>query len=454
MVNALTDEKRAYVNGAVARRRAGWFAGAAVVLAVVTGCGGVDPVPTPTPTPSISAPSPAPTATTDANGRTLPGFVTVSPELPAAQAAPDGLLGQTGPGWSLQTYRPQVEPVTTLDGVTSGFDATVQVLYLVSPQGQRYQLLELDPTAPIVVDSWSAGESVAYVTQCDPLDCAPTAPTQLLDLLTGDLSPVEGPGADLRIGATITGSHRWWQNGVTSSGLESAGNFVPSAEAWEAATTSPDGAYLAVVRGDAYSPYVTAGVAIVDIATGRLTDVATLWTDPLKCTPFRWRADNALDLSCYDPAREIWRVFTVGPGAQEMKENKSASATPPAAGAWVEPTYFVSDGVWAGPYTADAADRLVPDTSSVGLARNAGFEQLTVPDATVGSARIVASVSGVLYVEATQANNLSLTTAWSFSVASGTWTELGALPPGGPTRGLVATQGSPASGLTSWAIAP
>jgi hypothetical protein len=114
----------------------------------------------------------------------------------------------------------------------------------------------------------------------------------------------------------------------------------------------------------------------------------------------------------------------------------------------------VTDGVWAGPFTADADARLAPSITTMGIARNAGFQQLTVPDATVGAARIVASVDGVLYVEATQANNLSLTTAWSYDVASATWTELGALPPAGPTRGLLASQGSPASGLTSWAIAP
>ena len=402
----------------------------------------------------MTFPSPEPTLTTDANGRALPGFVTVSTELPAAQRAQDGLLSETGPGWSLQTYRPQVEPVTTLDGVTGGFPATVQTVYAVSPDGKRYQLLELDPSKPIVIDSWTAGESVAYVRQCDPLACDPTAPPQLLDLLTGDLSPVDSVATGMRIGATIAGSHRWWQTGSTQSALETAGHSSTYPENWLAASVSPDSAYLAVVRGDTFSPYVSSGLAIVDVATGILTDVATLWPEPLNCTPFRWRVDNALDLSCYDPSRATWRVFTVGPGAKVMKENKAATATPPATGPWVAPNFFVTDGVWAGPYTAGAAERLAPEPSTIGLARNAKFVQLSVPDATVGSARIVASIEGVLYVEATQANNLSLNTAWAYDVASSRWTELGSLPPAGPTRGLVATQGSPASGLTSWVIAP
>ncbi len=448
------------MNGATPRRRAAWLACAILALSVLTACDRASAEPTPTPSMTSTIPSPQPTATTDANGRALPGFVTVSAELPAAQTAPAGVLSQTGPGWSLQTYRPQVESVTTFEGVTAGFPATVQVVYLVSPTGQRYQLLELDPTKPLVIDSWTAGESVAYVTQCDPLDCDPGAPTEILDLLTGELSPVtsltSSPAldADMHIGATLVGSHRWWQNDATVSALESAGHLSVVQHDWRAVSASPDGAYLAVVRGDDFSPYISAGAAVVDVATGALTDISKLWTEPIQCTPFRWRVDNALDLSCYDLTRATWRVFTLGPGAQELKENKSATATPPTAGPWVQPDFFVSDGVWAGPYTADADARLAPDATAIGIARNAGFKPLSVPDAGVGAAHIVASVDGVLYIEATQANNLSLASAWAYDVAGDAWTDLGSLPPAGPTRGLVATQGSPASGLTSWSVAP
>jgi hypothetical protein len=114
----------------------------------------------------------------------------------------------------------------------------------------------------------------------------------------------------------------------------------------------------------------------------------------------------------------------------------------------------VADGVWAGPYTADADARKVPQDSAIGLARNAGFEHLAVPDGAVGAARIVAAVNGRLYVEATQANNLSLKTAWVYDVEASQWTVIGPLPPAGPTRGLLASQGSPASGMTSFAVAP
>jgi len=389
-----------------------------------------------------------------ADGRALPGFVTVSHELPAAQSAPTGLLEQTGPGWSLQTYRPQVEPVTTVFGITPGSAAQVQVVYLVSPQGQRYQLLELDPAVPVLVESWTSGEATAIVRQCDPLDCDPAAAAQILDLLTGTLTPVTGVRPEFRVGATLPGSVRWWQDGSAAAALDVAGTLRPYGRGWVATSVSPNGDYLAVVRADSVSPYASAGMAIVDVTTGRITDLATLWTEPLTCEPFRWRADNALDVSCYDVTSETLRVFAVGPGADEMKENKSASATPPADGPWVDPEFFVSEGVWAGPYTPDGASRLVPGATVLGLARNAGFEPIAVPDAGAGDVRIVASVNGLLYVEATQANNLSLTTGWAYDPAADVWTELGSLPPGGPTRGLLASEGSPASGMTSWAVAP
>jgi len=437
-----------------ARRAVSAACAAAVLAAMAAGCTAAHPSPSPTATPTTPPTSaPEPTNTLDANGRAIPGFVTHNQQLPPAQAAPAGVIAQSGPGWSLQTYRPQVESVSTVEGIVNGFPATVQVLYLVSPQGQRYQLLELDPAQPIVIDSWTAGESVAYVTACDPIACDPTAPTQVLDLLTGQLSAVDAVDDDMRVGITAPGSVRWWQDGVRSALLDRAGNMRGYPSAWKAASLSPSGRYLAVFKDDAVTSYLSAGMAIVDLNTGALTDIAQLWDEPLTCTPFRWRAGDALDISCWDPQREIWRVFAVGPGAQEMLENKSATATPRADGPWVEPDFFVTDGVWAGPYTADAAARLHKGPTAIGLARNAGFEQLVVPDAGAGTARIVAAIDGVLYIEATQASNLTLTTAWAFSVSDGSWTELGPLPPAGPTRGLLATQGSPASGMTSWAVA-
>ncbi|MGC4174215.1 hypothetical protein [Demequina sp.] len=439
-----------------ARRRAGWFVASVLAVAALAACDPQGPEPTPTPTPTFTydAPSPGPTNTVDADGRALPGFVTVNAELPQALPAGDGLLATTGAGWSLQTYRPQVEPVTQVSGIVPGYEAAVQVLYLVSPEGKRYQLLELDPTLPIIVDSWTAGESVAYVRQCEPRECDDATPTQTLDLVTGALTPIEGAADSMHIGATLPGSVRWWQNGDDEAAYDTAGSVRPMSQDWIAASASPDGEYLAVVRAGNYSPYVSGGTAIVNAQTGRVTDVSSLWEEPLKCTPFRWRADDALDITCWDAERQVWRLFAVGPGAQEMKENKSATATAPEEGPWVEPDFFVSDGTWAGPYTADATARRTIGDAAIGLARNAGFEELTVPDASVGAARIVAEVGGRLYVVATEANNPTLETAWTYDVAAGEWLQIGPLPPAGPTRGLLASQGSPASGMTSWAIAP
>jgi len=447
------------------RRRAGLVALAAVACVALAACGTLDRDPTPTPSASVSydLPSPVPTVTVDASGRALPGYVTESAELPPAQQAPQTLIAQSSAGWSLATYRPAVAPVVTVSGVTPGYDATVQVVYLISPEGQRFQLLELDPAVPILISSWTAGETVAYVTQCDPFDCDPTAPTQVLDLTTGALSPLADIGDDMRVGATLPGSVRFWQDGATKSTLETPGRLSTYPTSWVAVSASPDGAYLAVESAHKDSPLISAGLAVVDATTGQLTDIALLWPEPLACTAFRWRADNTLDVSCYDAAKATFRLFAVGPGAEQMVENKSATATPPADGPWVEPDFFVAEDAWAGPYTADGPGRLAGTPPTVGLARNAGFEPLTVPDAGAGSASIVASVNGSVYVETEQgpfagapgeANQIGLETVWRYDVAADRWYELAPLPPGGPARGLLASQGAPASGMTSLVVAP
>lgn len=433
------------------------WAAAAVVGAAAIGLGGctptsTDPSPSASVIPAVESPSPVPSVTTDAEGRALPGFVTEHPELPPALPAPDGILDTTAAGWSLQAYRPEVAPVVLVSGITPGFEPTVQVVYLVSPEGRRYQLLELDPSVPVVIQSWTAREAVAYVSTCEPLDCDPNSPVQTLDLLTGEIAPVEAVEG-LHISATLAGSYRWWEQPSGGSVLDSRGSLRPLTQRWAAHSVSPSGKYLAVERVGSFNTVASAGMAIVDPSTGALIDLGRLWSEPLSCEPFRWRVDDALDVHCWDDSREMWRVFTVGPGATVMKENKAASATPPEEGPWVEPDFFVTEGVWAGPYSADAGERRRP-VATIGLARNAGFEVLTAPDAVAGTTRIVTSVGGSLYLEASPAHNPTLVSAWRFDPSTDEWTELAPLPPTGPTRGFLAGEGSPASGMSSWVVAP
>jgi len=409
--------------------------------------------PSPSPTATFQVPVPEPTVTVDANGRTLPGFVTRSIELPGAREADSSTLADARAGWVLATFRPSVGEVATIDGVTPGRDAEVQVVYLVDPEGRRYQLLELDPAVPVIIDSWTPGETVAYVRVCQPDECA-TAPTQLLDLTTGELSPAEvGPG--FRVTATLPGSVRWWEDGATAI-LDRAGVLHPFGRQWEASSVSPSGRYLAVSRGDR-TAHATGGLGIVDGQSSSITDVQTLWLEPLDdCAVFRWRPDDTVDISCYDPIREITRVFAVGPGAEVMKENKTAQVTPEVAGPWVEPHALVTDGVWAGPFVADSSARPDAIHPQVGIARNAGFEHLVVPDGVGKSARIVAVHDGSVYVEAEANRNrrAGLTTAWRYDIEDQRWYPLVPLPPGGPTRGLAASEGAPAWGMTSWVVAP
>lgn len=432
---------------------------AVACLVAVSACSPATSAPSysPSPTPVFQVPVPEPTVTVDADGRALPGFVTQSLELPGARETDSKTLADAGAGWVLATFRPSVGEAATINGTAPGREATVQVVYLVDPEGRRYQLLELDPAVPVIIDSWTAGETVAYVRECLPDACA-EAPTQVLDLTTGELSPADvEPG--FHVTATLPGttpgtSIRWWEDGTTAI-LERAGGDRQFGRAWQASSISPSGRYLAVERADA--PRSSAGLALVDVHTGQITDVATLWPESLaSCEVFRWRPDDTVDISCEDPLRLTTRVFAIGPGAREAKENKTAMVQPPAEGPWVEPHVLVTDGVWAGPFVADAAAQ--PDSvhPQVGIARNAGFEHLVVPDAVGKSARIVAVHDGSVYVEAEANRGVrpGLTSAWRYDVAEQRWYPLVPLPTGGPTRGLAASEGAPAWGMTSWAVAP
>lgn len=429
--------------------------GLALAVAVgLTACSPAYVAPSPSQTPTFAVPVPEPTITVDANGRALPGFVTVSNELPGAQPLNSTAFADAGPGWVLTTFRPSVADVVTIDGASGGHVAKVQVVYLVDPEGRRYQVLELDPATALVIDSWTPRETVAYVRACQGFDCA-AAPTQVLDLTTGELSP-SPMGASMVVGATLPGSVRWWQDG-TSAALESNGTVTPFGRAWAASSASPSGRYLAVTRTDNYSAQTSAGLALVDTATGDITDVAMLWPEPIEgCLVFRWRPDDTVDIACEDPARGATRVFAIGPGADEAKENKTASPAVPDEGPWVSPDVVLAEGVWAGVYTPDAQARSNTLHPQVGVARNGGFERLAVPDDMAWSARIVAVRDGSLYIEA-EANRdraPGLTTAWRYSLEEQRWYPLVPLPPGGPTRGLVAAEGAPAWGMTSWVVAP
>ncbi|WP_199424983.1 hypothetical protein [Actinotalea solisilvae] len=172
-------------------------AAAVVVLAVAVQAAGPEPAPPATPTPSpapseSAAPSPTPTATpapapTPTPTAPVPTGVTVHPDLPPAQALPDGLLGATSPGWALVTYG-------------AGAEVGPVVLYLVSPEGVVYEVptevpLRRSPErggGTSLVD-WLPGTSLAVVAQDGTGGATEHA---VVDLLTGEVDGVLETGDD------------------------------------------------------------------------------------------------------------------------------------------------------------------------------------------------------------------------------------------------------------------
>ena len=145
--------------------------------------------PTPSATPSVST-TPSPEPSTGPDGRAMPGFVTAAAGLPSALPLPDGLLEQTVPGWVVATY----EPMKAYANTPYPFEKKVgreehQIVYLVSPVGTRYQVLELPATTPLEVVAWTAGASTALVR--DFAATAGSAQIQRLDLHTGVLTATD-----------------------------------------------------------------------------------------------------------------------------------------------------------------------------------------------------------------------------------------------------------------------
>lgn len=165
---------------------------------------------------SPASASPSPDSTSqgehwgDITGLAAPGEVTVDPFLPDALPLPDGLLADTERGWVLATYSPIYLPAEYTEWNPV---ADVQVVYLVSPEGERYQVLELDHRRPMELLAWNAGDDHvivrderSYQKSSDAVD--PEEGWFSLDLSTGTVEPIS-----LEIPEDV------WPAGVTAAGL-------------------------------------------------------------------------------------------------------------------------------------------------------------------------------------------------------------------------------------------
>lgn len=155
-----------------------------------------------TPTPSTSpTPSPEPVLT-------MPDFsgeVAVDTHLPSALPITPEAWNAAGPGWVLATYQ---EQMYVWDDATQRSIETYgpQVAYLISPEGDRYQLTQLPDNVQYYIAAWDPRASVALVVVRNPDVPSSPASWNVLDLTSGELRAV---------GAADVASASW-----TSSDME------------------------------------------------------------------------------------------------------------------------------------------------------------------------------------------------------------------------------------------
>lgn len=438
-----------------------------LTTSVLTGCGSEAPSPTTDATLSASP------TTTPSSGLAPPGEVTIDPSLPDALPLPDGIWAETGPGWVLATYRPSIEPWSNEGTSDTTVEPTVQVVYLVSPEGVRYQVLELDPDWTYVIDSWSARESLAYVRTCPGTQACihDQESTLLLDLTTGESTPSGAPPGANMVTITLPGDTRIWTSNeqfIVSEGdggtfLEKDGQFTEFGDGWSIASgPSPNGAWMILehweTSGDTF--WIEGG-AVASLVTG---DMVTIPESPDRfCRLQEWREDGLPILNCprdheedgIHTSESVWFVFDPSTGA--MNE------IPIPVYSWEEPIVshdeVVSPGVWAGTY--GLGDPEMWDWEpSIGIDDHGTLTKVDILDAegvSLRSAWVQRAVQGVVYIEAkhTDIDVSGFLNVIAYDPTTGTQIVLLPEPPGGLVVDLA--DGSFESelwGVTSWVVAP
>lgn len=218
---ALDDVARARVLGRARRTRRARAAltGVAAAVAVVLVAGGVlllarppvvPPVEVPTVSPSPSpthAPSPTEPTAPAPTSQALPapafaGTVTVSDELPTAQPITPQVWAEAGSGWVLASYRETWLKEAPASPGTYADAGGPEVVYLVSPDGDRYQLVEPETNSTVAVVAWQPQDTTALVAVRDTYLNAPWSWARL-DLVSGRLSPVTVDAAVPWVGSAL-----------------------------------------------------------------------------------------------------------------------------------------------------------------------------------------------------------------------------------------------------------
>lgn len=215
-------------------------------------------------------------------------------------------------------------------------DSDTQVLYLVSPKGSRYKVLELpwnQDVAVLELVHWKAGDHRVLVTLFD-------GTYKWLDLHTGKFTGVTRPSADARwLGVASTGSTIW----------ESASGSVFSVTGDGTVTDFQD-TMDTRVNGDVLSPGRTfADIGIpVDLQTGQKRFYYEPQGTSGGCTFAGWLSESELVLGCTSAssgARVLYStVFSTLDAVQGQPEPKLLFTDPGLAAA--DRVDGLPDGRW------------------------------------------------------------------------------------------------------------
>lgn len=388
---------------------AGWFG-----LDRLTGT--APPVTTPEPV----EPTPSPTPTPEEDDVVL-GAPIDEPDVPTYYAMPDGLLDTVGAGWVLATYAPRV----VVDDVSP---PSVELVFLVSPEGTRFLVARLDPG--VTPDggsvewtehellSWQAGELVATLREVDHSDGddwreEPVA-LQQLDLVTGQIS-------------SASGEPDWVDSGLSPDGTMTL--------------TLPEGGDGTVVE--------------------RVSDGATVAGLPLDspagwCEVMTWWTADSLLAACVDenpdtgdhigplvplnPRLVVLPLDDLGSGAGTTL--RALAAGDPWPVAWK--STYVSENVVAWEGTELAVDIDLSGSCPTGVYLQSGERIERLPASSDDRVELnlyePRAVGGQVYVDATGgcSGDMRPNILTRYDVATGTTTELVPPPPRHVARDVVA----------------
>lgn len=299
------------------------LATSACLALTLAGCSSPQEATAPTTAP-VSTPSP-PEPSIGPDGRSLPGFVTVAVDLPDAQRLSNDVLTSAGKGWALGIYRPSIERRETTEAPAGPTDRTQkadhQVIYLATPEGARFQLLELDPEPALRLLDWEAGSTSALVLEC--AETCGTGTHATLDLLTGKLTPIDDFPESLGAPSVRVGDTSFWiETGLEAMGLMSDQSWVLRNDTWTQVAdgtayfplgtnrgVSPDNQHLALGRlvlGELSS--FTVAPTVLSLDSLEMT-AAPLGDGVADCRSARWLDSSTLVLDCSrGPGLIAWHI--------------------------------------------------------------------------------------------------------------------------------------------------